>query len=90
MDSFLPLLQLQINKEKGIITQEQYDEAAKALTPPQKKRKRKSRMSKDQKDLANALRKITKWYFDVELCRKDTPLYMPVEPRNRPSNGNQS
>ena len=75
MDSFLPLLQLQISKEKGIITKEQYDEAAKALTPPPKKRKRQSRMSKDQKDLAKALRKITKWYFDVELSRKDTPLY---------------
>lgn len=70
-------MQLQLNKQKGLITEKQYAEAVQALgITPDNKKKRKSRMSKGAKDLVKALRNICKWIFDIELCRPKTPLYV--------------
>ena len=83
-------MQLQKDRHNGLLTDEQYakalhlmqwnvDDKKQSSTPTisvKKSRRRKSPpMATDENRRRHALRSITKWIFDVELDREETPLY---------------
>ena len=72
-------LRLQQDKAKGNITQQQYKEALVAIKFQKKKKSRQSKQTAPENTRRTHLRTLTKWFFDVELDRIKSPLYLTTD-----------
>ena len=69
-------MKLQHDRQKGLLSEEQYNLALRELKFKKKtKRTRPTKLGKDEVARRKSLRTITKWVFDIELDRDQTPLY---------------
>ena len=88
-------MQLQKDRDNGLLTDTQYADALRQVqwsavveqsTPKTKakkpRRKSPSTLSPEERKRRAALRSITKWIFDVEIDRDETPLYTSGHPES--------
>ena len=67
--------QLQQDRKEGILTEQQYRQALKELGDSNKK-SRPGKLTPMQKKIRKNIRRLTRWFFDVENDRERTPLFI--------------
>ena len=67
---------LQRDRKEGVLSEAQYKQALKLLKWTAKQAIRPGKLTATQKQIRKDIRRITRWYFDIENNRPRTPIFL--------------